>query len=40
MEEELKKISNKDLMQIYHLIMEHLKYLNECKTKIEEDDKK
>jgi len=40
MEEKLKEISNQELIQIYNLIIEHLKYLDNEKKKIEEDDSK
>ena len=40
MEEKLKEITNQELIQIYRLVLEHLEYLNNEKTKVEEVDKK
>lgn len=40
MEEKIKEVSNQELIQIYHLITNHLEYLATEKQKIEEDDKK
>ena len=40
MDEEMKKLSNKELIQIYRLIMEHLEYLETEKKKLEEEDSK
>ena len=40
MEEKIKEVSNQELIQIYHLIADHLEYLAKEKQKVEEDDKK
>lgn len=37
--EELKSLSNQELLQLYHLIMEHITYLETEKNKVEEPEK-
>ncbi len=40
MEKELKEITNKELIQLYRLILEHQEFLNNEKRKVEEADTK
>ena len=40
MEKELKEITNKELIQLYRLILEHQEFLNNEKKKVEEADNK
>ena len=40
MENELKEITNKELIQLYRLILEHQEFLNNEKKKVEEADNK
>ena len=37
--EELKTLTNQELLQLYHLLMEHLAYLETEKNKVEEPAK-
>ena len=37
MEEEIKKVTNEELIQAYRLVLEHLEYLENEKKKMEED---
>ena len=37
---DLKNISNKDLIQLYRLVLEHLELLNTEKNKLEEEESK
>ena len=36
MEKELKEVTNKELIQLYRLILEHQEFLNNEKKKVEE----
>lgn len=37
--EELKNLTNQELLQLYHLIIEHITYLETEKNKVEEPSK-
>ncbi len=38
MEKELENLNNKDLIQFYRLVLEHLEYLETEKAKLEEEE--
>ena len=40
MEENIKELSNQDLLQVYRMILDHLEYLQQEKKKVEEEEQK